>query len=381
MSVPEVALWASLATLAYTYAGYPLLLAGWSRLRPRPTVGSPCEPTVSVVIVAHNEADRIGRRISNVLGLDYPRSRLELIVGCDGSSDATSAEARRFSGQGVRVVDFVRRRGKSAVLNALIPQARGDIVVLADVRQRFHRQALRRLVAGFSDPAVGGVSGELVLLPDRGRSQVGEGSGVYWRYETFIRRREALIHSTVGATGPIYAIRRRLFHGLPPSLLDDVLIPLSIVRQGYRVLFEPGAIAYDRTPRSARAEFARKTRTIAGHYQLLFRHPWVFVPGLNRLWFQTLSHKACRLLGPPCLATALVSSIVLAANPVYRLLLLVQVVFYGAAAAGRATRGLGRRPAVLNLAYVFCLLNWATVVALFKAIRMRGRVTWEPTRG
>lgn len=381
MHAAELAFWLPLGLLLYTYLGYPALLAVWSRLRPAGAATAAAEPKVTVIVVAYNEARRMAPRIANILNSDYPSDRLEVMVGCDGATDATALEARRFGRNGVRVMEFARRRGKSAVLNDLVPRANGEIVVLADARQRFAPTALRRLVAGFSDPRVGAVSGELVLLPAASRSQVGEGSGFYWRYETFIRRKEALVDSMVGATGPIYAIRRALFRPLPPILLDDVLLPLSVVRQGYRVLYEPRALAYDRVVETARAEFKRKLRTIGGYYQLFAAHPWVLLPGANRIWFQTLSHKGLRLLGPACLASTLAASIALSGSPAYRVALILQVLFYGAAVIGRAMRDATRRAWPFNIAYVFCMLNLATLLAVFRFARRGARATWEPTRG
>lgn len=377
----ELAFWTSLGVLVYTYLGYPAILFLWARFRPWKSARRTFEPSMTVLVVAYNEERQIHARIANILGCDYPRDRLEVIIACDGATDATATIASQFAHHGVRVVECTSRRGKSAVLSEIIPRASGEIVVLADSRQRFAKDALLRLASGFADEKVGGVSGELVVLEERSRSPIGGGSGFYWRYETLLRRCEGIIDSTVGATGPIYAIRRSLFLPLPPTILDDVLIPLNIVRQGYRVLFDPSAIAYEHIIRTARAEFTRKIRTISGSYQLLFKHPWVFVPHMNRLWLQTLSHKGFRLLGPPCLAAMLAASVALSAFPLYRILLGAQLIFYSAAILGRLMRNSKFNLMPLNVAYVFCLLNLATVVALFRALRLNRRVTWEPTRG
>src|SRR6185436_20915177 len=177
--------------------------------------------------------------------------------------------------------------------------ASGDIVLFADARQRFESSALRALVADFNDPSVGAVSGELMLEAAEGGARAGQGAALYWRYEKLIRSAESQTDSTVGATGAIYAIRRSLFVPIPDdTLLDDVLIPLRIVQQGYRVIFEPAARALDRTSETDRQEFGRKARTIAGTFQLFSRERWLFDPRRNRLWFATMSHKGLRLLLP-----------------------------------------------------------------------------------
>jgi cellulose synthase/poly-beta-1,6-N-acetylglucosamine synthase-like glycosyltransferase len=373
-SGPLVVFWSSAALLGYPYVAYPLLIWAVARVRPRPPrMGA--VPSVTVVIVAHDEEERVQERIENVLAQDYPRELLEVVLASDGSTDRTAERARAL---GVEVRSFDLRRGKPSVLNEVVPQARGEVVVLADIRQRFDAGTVRALVSCFADPHVGAVSGELVLAPPPGVHAVGEGVGLYWRYEKAIRRHESMVDSTVGATGAIYAIRRELFEPLPAdTVLDDVLIPLRIVRRGYRVLFEPRAIACDAAAFGARQEFRRKVRTLAGNFQLFFRHPWVMLPARNRLWFQTLSHKALRLLTPLLLAAAFAANVLLARTPLFRIVLAAQAAFYAAALAG-ALLGTGRRRLpLLSVPYVICLLSWATVVGFFRFITGRQRVTWE----
>jgi cellulose synthase/poly-beta-1,6-N-acetylglucosamine synthase-like glycosyltransferase len=267
------------------------------------------------------------------------------------------------------------------VLNDVVPKLRGKIVVMADARQTFDTAVLRALVAPFADPAVGAVSGELILTSG-GATGVGEGVGFYWRYEKFIRRHESLADSTVGATGAIYAIRRALFSPVAvDTILDDVLIPMTIVRRGYRVLFEATARAYDRPAATAPEEFRRKVRTIAGTFQLFARNRWLLSPRDNRLWLQTVSHKGLRLLSPLLLAALAVSNVLLGDVPLYRLALGLQVAFYGAALVGALTRGTRLRIPFVSVPYVFCLLNWATTVAFLRFLAGRQRVTWDKAAG
>src|SRR5690625_381997 len=244
MDIAELILWIAAALLAYTYLGYPALMRLWSALprrSPRYADGEEV-PLITVVIVAHNEAGRIRARLENLLELDYPENRLRILLVSDGSTDATVSEARAVHSARLTLIEFDKRRGKTAVLNDVVPATNGDIVVFGDARQRFNRDVLRAFVKVFTDPKVGAVSGELVLDAEPSDSEVAEGMSFYWRYETFIRRHESRVDSTVGVTGAIYAIRRRLFRPIPDSLiLDDVLIPMQVVRQGYRVCFEPRA--------------------------------------------------------------------------------------------------------------------------------------------
>lgn len=377
MSIAEVVFWSALALLAYTYAGYPLLVTLAARRRPEAASDPDVLPHVTVVIAAYNEEARIRERIANLLEQDYPADRLDVLVGSDGSTDRTAEAVRATGSLHVSVVAFAFRRGKAACLNDLVPRASGDIVVFADARQAFAPDAVRRLVARFGDPRVGAVSGELLLRPS-GPSPVGEGVGLYWRYEKHVRRMESRVDSSVGATGAIYAIRRRLFTPIPAdTVLDDVLIPMLIARQGYRVVFEGSALAYDATPPNGRGELARKARTLAGLFQLFSVHRWLLSPARNRLWLQTVSHKALRLCGPVLLAGMLLASIA-ADGLLFDLALGGQVAFYAAALAG-GTFGLrGRRvPRLLALPWTFCLLNVAVCVACWRFATGSQRVTWE----
>ena len=382
MVMIEAIFWMSLALLVYTYAGYPVLAWVWATLRPRPSTTGAIEPTVTVLVVAYNEAPRIGPRIENLLALDYPPERLEIVVASDGSTDGTAERARAYASRGVRVIAFEDRRGKPSVLNDLLPKARGEVVVLADARQTFEPGAVRALVACFADPRVGAVTGDLVLRRRDDGGVVGDAVGLYWRYEKFIRRSESRAESVAGVTGAIYAVRRELFEPVAAdTILDDVLIPLRIARRGYRVLLEPGARAHDRAPATAREEFTRKARTMAGKFQMFARERWLLSPFANRLWLATISRNGLRLLVPFLLVSALGANLGLAGTPFYRVTLAAQLAFYGVALAGYAAGGARRRLGLLSVPYVFCLLNAAIVVGLARFVSGRQQVTWDKASG
>jgi cellulose synthase/poly-beta-1,6-N-acetylglucosamine synthase-like glycosyltransferase len=377
--LPYIVFWVSVALLLYVYVGYPVLIRAWARLRPRTVHRDTIEPRVSVLLAAHDEGHRIAERIANLASLDYPAERIEILIGSDGSTDDTVARARAEAGPTIRVFEFPNRRGKAAVLNDLARHARGEILVMADARQRFDPGAVRGLVRAFADPEVGAVSGELILTEDGTAAAAGGGVGFYWRYEKLIRRSESEVDSIVGATGAIYAIRRDLFEPLPPdTVLDDVLCPLRIVRRGKRVVFEPRARAYDRVAASAEEEFARKVRTIAGNFQLLASQPWLLDPRANRLWFQTVSHKGLRLLSPLLLLAAFTASIPLVAeHAVYATALAGQGVMYALAGAGAAVRNQHLKVRMLIVPFTFCMMNWATIVALTRLARGGQSVAWD----
>lgn len=371
-------LWVALALLAYTYVGYPALIWVWSRVRYRPVRAGTAVPCVSILLAAHNEEAAIRARLLNLLSQDYPADRLEVLVASDGSSDATAERMHEVMDGRVHSFVLPSRRGKPAVLNVLAGAARGDVLVFTDARQRFDPGTVRTLVAPFADSSIGGVGGELMLVADPEHGLAGAGMGAYWRYEKLIRRAESRVHSTVGATGAVYAVRRELFRPLPEdTLLDDVLVPLRVVAQGRRVVFESAARAYDRTSPTAAHELRRKARTLAGNFQLFARERWLLHPTRNPIFFQTFSHKALRLVTPLALAAALTANLLLLDSWPYRVLLGAQLAFYAAAAAGHALRIRGRRSSLLALPYVVCLLSWATVVGFTRYVRGRQRVTWD----
>lgn len=383
MSVGYAIFWVSAALLVYTYLGYPALLWLWSVLQPHAVrTGNVPRPSVTLVVVAYNEAQRIRQRLENFLDLDYAWDRLDIIVASDGSTDGTADVARAYRSPFIRVIEFRTRRGKSAVLDDVIPLAKGDIVVLTDTRQRLESNALHALVDRFSDPDVGAVGGELVLLNSTKQSEIGEGVDFYWKYEKFMRRHESDVDSSIGVTGALYALRKSLFRRIPVNtILDDVLIPMEIARQGYRVLFEPRARAYDWVTATGRDEFTRKLRTIAGNFQLFFGRRWLLNPAENRLWFQTVSHKVCRLLSPLWLITAFAGNFMLVADAPYRWLLGLQLIFYMAALLGHLARRARHRPIVLSVPYAFCILNLATIMALIDLLNGNQQVTWEKHAG
>jgi len=333
--------WFSLAVVAYVYAGYPLLLAFWARLGARSVRRAPCDrsaPDASIVIAARNEADRLPARVSNLLKQDYA-GPVQIIIVSDGSTDATAAALAPF-GPRVDLVE-IPPSGKPAALNAGVARAQHGILVFADARQTFEPAVLRYLVENFEDPAVGAVTGELLLDCESDAdaatsSTVGESVGAYWRYEKWLRRQESAIWSTLGATGAIYAMRRALWRTLPAAtLLDDVLAPMRVVLAGHRVVFDDRAKAYDRVEPDAAGERRRKVRTLAGNYQILTLEPALLNPVRNRVWLQYLSHKLGRLVVPYAMALLFVSNVMLAsAGVLYMAALGAQLGFYGLALYG-----------------------------------------------
>ena len=346
--------WASCGVVFYVYFGYPLLLCVWRRFARKPVLQGLRRPGLSIVIAARNEAASIAAKIQNSLELDYPREKLEIIVSLDGPTDGTAEIAREYEGGPVRVIWSRLHQGKAAALNRAVASARNEIIVFCDARQRIHRRAMLELAADLGDPAVGGVSGELLLAGEEGDAETDavHPMGFYWRYEKWLRGMESDIHSTAGATGALYAIRRELFRPLPAdAILDDVFTPLGIVLAGKRVIFEPAARAYDHVACCPQAEFRRKVRTLAGNYQLLARMPVLLLPWRNPIFLQFVSHKLGRLLVPYFLAALFVSNCFLLGG-LYWIPLVLQFIWYAMALGGGLGLGSGRmgvpEPAVLE---------------------------------
>jgi cellulose synthase/poly-beta-1,6-N-acetylglucosamine synthase-like glycosyltransferase len=216
------------------------------------------------------------------------------------------------------------------------------------------------------------------LKADRDAAAAGHGTAFYWRYEKLIRSMESRVDSTVGATGAIYAIRRELFEPIPnDTILDDVLIPLRVVRRGYRVVFEPEARAYDEISTTARQEFARRTRTIAGTFQLFARERWLYNPLDNRLWFQTISHKGLRLMLPTLHSLLFAANVALVHLTPYGWMLAAQSAFYVAALLGCARRPARQSLKIVSVPHTICLLSWATIVGFARMVTHTQPVTWE----
>jgi len=366
----ETLFWISVGAILYTFLGYPVVVWLLARMLERNVIKADITPPVSVVIACHNEQDNIDGRIKNILQSDYPQDLINIIVVSDGSTDLTTETARRHTSNRVSVLAYESQRGKATALNIGVGTATGEIVVFADARQSFEPRAIRELVANFADPGVGAVSGELLLDGATGAS-VGEGVGLYWKYEKWIRKSESRSGSVIGATGAIYAIRRELWRPLPDStILDDVYTPMGIALAGHRVVFEDKARAHDKAIDSAGREFARKVRTLTGNYQLCQLMPRLLFPN-SALLFQFYSHKLMRLAAPIFLLLILATSVILATGPggnaatlLYRAALAGELVFYGGVAAGAYLLKHNRRVRLLNFLYVFSLMNAAALIGL-----------------
>ena len=367
--------WLAAGLIAYTYVGY----AGWLRLRMlwrfRPVLRGSSTPTVSIAMVVRNEEQILETKLQNLLGLDYPTDRCQIIVVSDGSTDRTE-EILRACGHDSRVHIVLNQlaQGKASGLNDAMELAQGEIVVFTDARQTIEPGAVRLLAENFADPDVGCASGELMLGDARG-GESSQGLGLYWRMEKQVRKLEAASGSVVGATGALYAVRRELLTRVPPgTILDDVYLPMQVVRQGKRVVLDARARAWDNPDLGTGREFSRKVRTLSGNYQLLQLAPWL-LSSSNPIRFEFISHKLLRLAVPFALAALLAASFGLS-GPFYRVVLILQLVFYALSvlALSRLLKG-GVLAHFADAAGTFVLLNGAAVVALANFVAGR-RAAW-----
>jgi biofilm PGA synthesis N-glycosyltransferase PgaC len=362
------------AFLIYVLAGYPLLLAMYARLFPRRITKHPAARRVSVIVPVRNGVRWIEAKVQSILASNYPAELLDVLVVSDGSNDGTNELIELYPDSRVRLF-ALPSGGKAVAVSHGLENATGEIVVLTDVRQMFDREAIARLVACFADEAVGVVTGELVIRAGSSREEFN--TGLYWRYEKWIRRNLSRIDAMPGATGCIYAIRRELAAAIPAgTLLDDVYLPLRAVFKGFRIYFEDAAKAYD-VPASLELEFWRKVRTQAGVYQILFRFPQLLWPG-NRMFFHFLSHKIGRLLLPFALIAVAVGSFGL--PQAWRdAALAAQAAFYGAALLDSIVPERTALKWITSVVRAFVVLVAAALCAIVVFV-VPAQTLWKETR-
>ncbi|NMC80402.1 MAG: glycosyltransferase family 2 protein [Chloroflexi bacterium] len=339
--------WLSAGLILYTYLGYPLLLTLVARVRPAPPVYPFTTPAVTMLIAAYNEQAVIARKLENSLSLDYPFHQLQILVAADGSDDHTVEIVRQYTDQGVELVYQPQRRGKMAAINRAMAFAKGEIVIFSDANNLYEPSSLHHLVAPFTDPRVGAVSGAKTIL--QGDGLLGESEGLYWKYESFIKKQENRLGTCTGVAGEILAIRRSLFQSPPQDIInDDFYMAMQIIQQGYRVVYAPQARSFERVSLSAQDEMTRRSRINAGRYQALTRLPKL-LPRCNPVvWWQVISHKFLRPLVPFAMLGALLASLLTVLFPVepgkkaflrlappYNWIsLILQALFYGLAVSG-----------------------------------------------
>lgn len=375
----EAAFWTALATVAYVYAGYPLTLLALRRRRAVRKAPGRVRPHVTVLIAAHNEAEHIGETVRNKLAQHYPAERLDVVVVSDGSTDGTDAIVSGLAGPRVALVRQQPRQGKTMALNRGIELARGEIVVFADANSEYDADAIEALVDCFEDPAVGYVTGCLEYV-DPGETAVGGGSGMYMRYENWIRRLETRAGSVIGVNGGIDAVRRRLYRPMVAGDLPDFVLPLRVIEQGYRVAYCGRARAREAALGRQQDEFKMRVRVSLRALHALYDLRSLLHPRNGLVAFQLWVHKVLRytLLIP--LAAAFVLNLALLGRPFYAGLFALQCACYMLAVVGWVSGGRIRlRPVFVP--FYFCLINAAAGAALVRFLRGERQVLWTPRKG
>jgi cellulose synthase/poly-beta-1,6-N-acetylglucosamine synthase-like glycosyltransferase len=385
MNALQYGFWTALVLLVYIYLGYPFLVCLLSAWRPRAVRKGTFERPVSILTAAHNEESEIGRSIENKLSLDYPVDRLEVIVVSDASTDGTDDIVRsyedRYPGR-VKLLRQQRRQGKTAALNMAVEQARGDILIFADANSIYERQALGKLLSNFSDPEVGYVTGKMVYRASD-KAVTGEGYTAYMGYENFLRDCETRLGSVVGVDGGIDAIRKSLFSQMRPDQLPDFVLPLSVVKRGYRVVYEPEAVLEEQALDRPGEEYAMRVRVALRALWALSDMKGLLNPGRYGLYsWQLLSHKLLRYTAFFLLPLILAMNVLLiGAGNIYQICLLAQCAFYVLAGTGPFLGTRLLRIPFARLPYYFVLLNAASAHAFWKFLKGETQSLWQPRLG
>jgi cellulose synthase/poly-beta-1,6-N-acetylglucosamine synthase-like glycosyltransferase len=373
VALGELVFWISVLALAYAQAGYPLLLAGLARLRRRGT--SPAQPaqppTVSLIIAAYDEADVIAAKVGNAQGLDYPLDRMEIIVACDGCTDATPAIADEA---GADLVLDLPRGGKIRAQDTAVAHAQGTIVAFSDANSTWAPDALAKLVEAFADPDVGYACGQVAFVNDGGSNQ----EGLYWRYEMKLRGWESRLGSITAGNGAIYATRRESYIEVDPIMGHDLSFPFNMVKRGWRAVYVPAARATEKMVPSIEGEFARKRRMMSHTWPIVLRGGLLSPRGYPPLYAVMIgSHRVLRYAAPFLHVLAFASSLLLVTSgPVYALALAAQLAIL--AAAWLAPRHPRR---ALLVARYYVLTTASVAAGLWDWLRHGTPAGWEPVQG
>jgi cellulose synthase/poly-beta-1,6-N-acetylglucosamine synthase-like glycosyltransferase len=387
----ELALWMCCSLVAFHYVGYPLLLFLFSacsqaksdviyltrRVNRRCPFPADYAPQVAVLMSVYNEEAVILAKVKNLLETDYPSDRVEFLLGLDAPVDSTYELLSQTPSSRFRVFPFQTRRGKLAVLCDLAGRTSAEILVFTDANTMLEKSCIRNLVRHFADPRVGAVSGEEIRVVTPGTDPGGE--SLYWRYESALKILESRLDCSLGGNGAVLAVRRSLFRPRKLSIVEDFQIPLEIRFKGYRVVYDPEAVAVEEIAPTFETQFARRVRIGAGNYQTLFANPACLNPTKGLVTFCFFSHRVLRWFVPILLLAAFFCNILLATQPEYAVLLAAQFVFYSMAGLGYCLKKSGKPPRLFSLPLSFCSMNFALLLGLVRYLNGRQTVTWKPT--
>ena len=367
----------SLFLIFYAYLGYPLSLVILCLFKRNPVAKAPFEPTVSLIITACNEENRLRDKLENTISLDYPKEKLQVIVASDGSSDKTNVIARSYLTHGIKLLDFPNRRGKESAQKDAVQHAIGDVIVFSDVATRIAPNGIREIVSNFADPSIGCVSSVDKIIDPAGKPC---GEGFYVRYEMWLRDLESKVNSLVGLSGSFFAARKEVCRDFSGEMQSDFRTVLNSIKMGLRGVSDSEAIGYYLDISDSRREFDRKVRTVIRGLTVFFRNTEFLNPFRYGFFsYQYLCHKLLRWLVPVFLFAALATNVVLSLHSVaYSLFLLLQLAFYGTAIHGWLTKPPPSNVA-LKIPLYFFMVNTAIVVAWYRYLSGKRMVMWAPS--
>lgn len=385
--VAKIGFWACATLILYTYLFYPvLLLFAYSVVQlkrdlvyvaarqERRVSGIPRSepPSVSILIPAFNEEAHLRDKLDNLADLDYPEDKLETIIVSDGSSDRTNEILQNIRTAHTHVLLLPERRGKANALNLAAAEASGSILLFSDAATLLPRDGVHKLARHFRDPSVGAVCGSLEFA---GSNESKRTEGVYWKYESALRIMEARLGATLTASGAYYAIRRSCYQPLKSTaILDDFLIPMNVRKQGYRVVYDPEAVAQEFSEASVSGEFRRRVRLAAGSFRALPELARTPMRGFTGVAF--LSHKVLRWIMPFLFLGMLGSNIPLIDAGLYGWAFAFQCMFYLLAVMGMlSARHHLRLPGLV--CYFLCAMNLAFLIGSFRALKRNSTGLWE----
>lgn len=380
----ESLFWTALFLIGFSYIGYPLVI--WMLARNKSTQQNSKEqepidtsslPRVSIIIAAYREEAVILERLNNLARLDYPSSKLEILIGCDGNEDLTGELVNAYGNDQIRLIQFEQRRGKASVLNDCVPQASGEILVFSDANTNMDPQCLKQMVRHFQEESTGCVCGQLVLEDSETGKNV---DGLYWKYENFLKHCETRLGAVLGVNGALYALKKSLYQPIPAdTIIDDFLIGMRVHLAEQRLIYDETAFAVEESATSVQAEFKRRIRIGTGAFQSLKHLKGLLHPRYGTIAFAFWSHKLLRWFCPVFMGLAFLCNLFLLNQPLYQATLSLQILFYASAFIGMKLDGSSRLLKLCRVPGMFVQMNLALGIGLFRFLFTRQSGIWERT--
>ncbi|MEA2104697.1 MAG: glycosyltransferase family 2 protein [Candidatus Cloacimonadota bacterium] len=367
--------------LFYIFLGYPILISILSKIFPYKNNFSQIGkdeyalPSVSLLIPAYNEEQIIEDKIRNILDLDYPSEKLEMVIASDGSDDKTNEIVKNYFAK-VKLIEYKKREGKTTLLNKTVPKLKNEIIVFSDASAMLNRDAIKKVVSHFQDESIGSVSGKYLVfnIDDTSRTK---GEGIYWKYETYIKRCESKYYSILGAHGALYALRKKLFKPLPiDAINDDYILPMYSVEQGFRAVYDSSAISEEFATTSIHGEIKRRIRISVGNFQQLFLLKSLLNPFKGRIAFEFLSHKFLRSFSFVFFISLFYSNLFIIA-PVFHYILFLQILFYLSSLLGFLPAKMNCKIKIFTLPFYIFLITFASLLGFYKFLFGEQKTTWE----